>query len=82
MTSLITADSGLTAVDASGATGIAWLLIALPMLGAAVLLLGGRRTDRFGPLLATALSWGSFVVGLVVLLQLVGLATRGARAAR
>jgi NADH-quinone oxidoreductase subunit L len=72
VTSLITADGGLTAVDASGAAGVAWLLIALPMLGAAVLLLGGRRTDRFGPLLATGLSWGSFVVGLVVLLQLVG----------
>ena len=74
MPSLITADSGLTAVDASGAAGVAWLLVALPLVGAAVLLLGGRRTDRFGPLLATGLSWGSFVVGLVILLQLVGLA--------
>ena len=75
MTSLITEGSGLTAVDASGAAGFAWVLIALPLLGAAVLLLGGRRTDRFGPLFATAMSWGAFVVGLVVLLQLVGLAT-------
>lgn len=74
MTSLITEGSGLTAVDASGAAGFAWLLIALPLLGAAVLLLGGRRTDRFGPLLATGMSWGSFLVGVVVLLQLVGLA--------
>jgi NADH-quinone oxidoreductase subunit L len=65
----------LTAVDASGASGFAWVLIALPMLGAAVLLLGGRRTDRVAPLLATGLSWGSFVVGLIVLLQLVGLPT-------
>ena len=73
MHSLITADSGLAAADASGAAGVAWLLVALPLLGAAVLLLGGRRTDRFGPYLATGLSWGSFVVGLVVLLQLVGL---------
>ncbi|MFQ6172334.1 NADH-quinone oxidoreductase subunit L [Oryzobacter sp. R7] len=73
MTSLITADSGLAAVDATGAAGVAWLLVALPLLGSAVLLLGGRRTDRWGPLLATGLSWGSFVVGLVVLLQLVGL---------
>ena len=74
MTSLITEGSGLTAVDATGAAGFAWLLVALPLLGAAVLLLGGRRTDRFGPLLATGLSWGSFLVGVVVLLQLVGLA--------
>ena len=28
-----------------------WLLIALPLAGAAVLLLAGRRTDRWGHLL-------------------------------
>ncbi len=73
MTSLLAEDSALSAADASGASSVAWLLIALPLVGAAVLLLGGRRTDRFGPLLATGLSWGSFVVGLVVFLQLLGL---------
>ena len=50
--------------DASGASAYAWLLIALPLLGAAILLLGGRRTDKFGPLLGTGMSWASFVVGL------------------
>ena len=35
---------------ATGITAYAWLLVALPLLGAAVLLLGGRRTDTFGPL--------------------------------
>ena len=39
---------------ATGVTAYAWLLVALPLLGAAVLLLGGRRTDKFGPVLATA----------------------------
>ena len=57
---------------ASGITSVAWLLIALPLLGAAVLLLGGRRTNSFGPLLATALSWGSFLVGALVLIQMLG----------
>ncbi|MDQ3358658.1 MAG: NADH-quinone oxidoreductase subunit L, partial [Actinomycetota bacterium] len=52
---------------------MAWLLIALPLLGAAVLLLGGRATDRWGPLLATALSWGSFLVGAAIVLQLLGM---------
>ncbi|HET9020312.1 MAG TPA: NADH-quinone oxidoreductase subunit L [Ornithinibacter sp.] len=75
MTSLLTEGGGLAAADASGASAVAWLLIALPLLGAALLLLGGRRTDRFGPLLATGLSWGSFVVGLVILVQLMGLAS-------
>ena len=49
MTSLF---SEVAELDASGASAYAWLLIALPLLGAAILLLGGRRTDRFGPLLA------------------------------
>ncbi|USQ77959.1 NADH-quinone oxidoreductase subunit L [Ornithinimicrobium cryptoxanthini] len=52
---------------------MAWLLIALPLLGAGLLLLGGRATDKFGPLLATLLSWGSFVVGALIVLQLTGL---------
>src|SRR6478735_2797014 len=57
---------------ATGVTAYAWLLVALPLLGAAVLLLGGRRTDRFGPVLATALSWGAFVVGALVFLAMLG----------
>ncbi|MGL5817336.1 MAG: NADH-quinone oxidoreductase subunit L [Phycicoccus sp.] len=73
MTSLLASDGGLTATDATGAASLAWLLVALPLAGAAVLLLGGRRTDRFGPALATALSWASFAVGVLVLVQLVGL---------
>jgi len=68
---LVTEGSGAPA-QATGVTAYAWLLVALPVAGAAVLLVGGRRTDGFGPLLATLLSWGSFVVGLVVLLSMVG----------
>ncbi len=62
----------MTTLTATGATSYAWLLVALPALGAAVLLLGGKRTDKFGPLLATALSWASFVVGLLVVIAMVG----------
>jgi len=39
-------------------------LIALPLLGATILLLAGRRSDKWGHLLATALSASSFGVGL------------------
>src|SRR6478736_8242750 len=70
----MTEGGSIVAADASGASAYAWLLIALPLLGAAILLLGGRRTDRFGALLGTGMSWASFLVGLVVMLQLVGLA--------
>lgn len=39
-------------------------LIALPLAGAAILLLAGRRSDKWGHLLATGLSASSFFVGL------------------
>jgi len=51
---------------ASGVTSLAWLLVALPLLGCAILLFGGRRTNRFGPRLATGLSWASFALGAVI----------------
>jgi NADH-quinone oxidoreductase subunit L len=60
------------AAAATGITAYAWLLIVSPALGALVLLVGGKRTDRFGPVLAVCLSWASFVVGLLIVLQMVG----------
>ncbi|MGI8717113.1 MAG: proton-conducting transporter membrane subunit, partial [Lapillicoccus sp.] len=65
-------DAPAAAAAATGVAASAWLLVVLPMLGAAVLLVGGRRTDRWGPLFATAMSWASFLVGLVVLLGMLG----------
>ncbi len=59
------------AVAAEGVVASSWLLVALPLAGAFVLLLGGRRTDRWGHWLAVALSWGSFVLGAAVFLTLV-----------
>ena len=52
--------------DASGVFSVAWLLLAFPVLGATVLLLGGRRTDRVGHLVGTAASVLSFVVAVVL----------------
>ncbi|MDN5794642.1 MAG: NADH-quinone oxidoreductase subunit L [Intrasporangium sp.] len=57
---------------ATGFASYAWLLIAFPLLGTAVLLLGGRRTDRWGPVAATLLSWASFVVGLILFFVMFG----------
>ena len=59
--------------DATGVFELTWLLVALPLLGATVLLLGGRRTNSFGPALATLLVGGSFVVGFVMFLEMLGL---------
>ncbi|WP_055479323.1 NADH-quinone oxidoreductase subunit L [Sphaerimonospora mesophila] len=49
-------------------------MIALPLVGAAVLLLGGRRTDKFGHLLGVLMAVASFVVGALVFVQLLGFA--------
>ncbi|MFJ3337412.1 NADH-quinone oxidoreductase subunit L [Streptomyces sp. NPDC086766] len=48
------------------------LLIAAPLLGAAVLLVGGRRLDAVGHWLGTLLSAASFVIGLVLFADLLG----------
>ena len=64
--------SAEAAQPASGVTSLAWLLVALPLLGCAILLFGGRRTNRFGPLLATGLSWASFALGAATFLAMLG----------
>ncbi|MEU8200728.1 NADH-quinone oxidoreductase subunit L [Streptosporangium sp. NPDC049046] len=48
-------------------------MIALPLLGAAVLLLGGRRTDRWGHLLGVAMSLAAFVVAVAAFVEILGL---------
>ncbi|MEV7686603.1 NADH-quinone oxidoreductase subunit L [Streptomyces bungoensis] len=48
------------------------LLIAAPLLGAAVLLVGGRRLDAVGHWIGTLLSAASFVIGLVLFADLLG----------
>ncbi|WP_460818167.1 NADH-quinone oxidoreductase subunit L [Nocardioides korecus] len=48
------------------------LVIALPALGALVLLLAGRRSDRWGHLLGTAAVVGSFVCSVVLFVGLLG----------
>ncbi|EYT84599.1 MULTISPECIES: NADH-quinone oxidoreductase subunit L [unclassified Streptomyces] len=48
------------------------LLIAAPLLGAAVLLVGGRRLDAVGHWIGTLLAGASFVIGLVLFADLLG----------
>src|SRR6478609_11712005 len=47
-----------------------YLLILIPAASAAVLLLGGRRTDSWGHLLGTAAPWASFVIGVIAFVKL------------
>ena len=67
--------------QATGALSTAaWLLIALPLFGAAVLLLGGKRTNRWGHLLGCATVALSFVLALVVFFALKGKAMESRQA--
>jgi NADH-quinone oxidoreductase subunit L len=51
-------------------THLIWLLIALPAAGAAILLLGGRRTDPWGHVLGCLTALASFGVGVTLLSEL------------
>ncbi|MFI7529644.1 NADH-quinone oxidoreductase subunit L [Nocardia salmonicida] len=53
-------------------TATLWLLPALPLAGAIVLLLFGRLTDRFGPYLATAAALASFAIAVVAFVDMLG----------
>src|SRR5690606_170446 len=57
---------------ATGLLGHLWLLVAVPAASAAVLLLAGRRADRWGHLLGCASVGVSFVLGLAMFFQLIG----------
>src|SRR5215469_6539495 len=60
----------MTTLAATGALRFSWLLLAFPVFGAAVLLLGGRRTDKWGHLLGCAMSLASFVYGVIAFFTL------------
>jgi len=58
--------------EATGVFSYLWLLVALPLLGATVLLLGGRRTDRWGPYFAVLMVVLPAAYGIALLVGLLG----------
>jgi len=62
----------MTTLAATGVQHAAWLMLAFPVLGSAVLLLGGRRTDRWGHLLGVAAPLAAFGYGLACFAALLG----------
>jgi len=60
----------MTTLAASGVLRASWLLLAFPVFGAVVLLIGGRRTDRWGHLLGCAMSLAAFVYGVIAFFTL------------
>src|SRR5215813_7951925 len=65
-----------TTVPATGALKLSWLLLVFPLFAAAVLLTGGRRTDRWGPLLGVAMPVAAFVYGVIAFFSLLGASHR------
>jgi NADH-quinone oxidoreductase subunit L len=59
-------------VAASGLASLAWLLLALPAFGAAVLLLVGKRADKWGHLLGSATIIAAFGYGLALFFSTLG----------
>ncbi len=66
------AAEAITPAAASGVFTLTWLLVGLPLLGAAILLLAGRRSNAWGHWLGVLASVSSFVVAVVLFLGLLG----------
>ena len=62
----------MTTLAATGVLRASWLLLAFPVFGAAVLLIGGRRTDKWGHLLGVAMPLASFAYGVIAFFTLLG----------
>ena len=67
----------VTPVPATGFFTLAWLLIAIPLASATVLLLVGKAGDRWGHLLGTVAPLASFAIGVCYFVQLLGVDSEG-----
>ncbi len=72
-----TAESTLEAAAASGLFNYAWLLIAIPLVSATILLVMGRRADRWGHVLGTLAPLASFALGVALFLEMSSLPEDG-----
>jgi NADH-quinone oxidoreductase subunit L len=62
----------MTSLTAVGVQRAAWLLLAFPVAGAAILLLGGKRTNSWGHLVGVAMPVASFVYGVIAFAAMLG----------
>ncbi|MGH3611824.1 MAG: proton-conducting transporter membrane subunit, partial [Pseudonocardia sp.] len=59
--------------NATGVASLAWLLFILPAFGALVLLVAGRRADRWGHWLGVATVFAAFALGLAIFFETIAL---------
>jgi NADH-quinone oxidoreductase subunit L len=62
--------SVMTSVPAIGIQRAAWLVVALPLAGAVVLLVGGKRTNSWGHLLGAAMPVAAFAYGVAAFIAM------------
>src|SRR6202046_5344883 len=62
----------MTTVSAIGAQRAAWLLLAFPVAGAVILLLGGKRSNSWGHLVGVAMPIAAFVYGVIAFVTMLG----------
>jgi len=70
--SAVTPAVALTSLHATGIQDAAGLLLAFPLIGAVVLLLGGKRTNSWGHLLGVAMPVASFIYAVLAFAQMLG----------
>lgn len=64
--------AALTYGAPTGMAGSAWLMIAIPFLSSMILLVLGRRCDKWGHWLGMVAPWASFIVGVLILIEMFG----------
>ena len=69
----LSAEANQTLAVATGAFELIWLLIAFPLFGAAVLILGGNRTNTWGPILGVFMPISSLVLSLYLWAEMLAL---------
>ncbi len=62
----------MSTLAAAGSQRAAWLLLAFPLAGAAILLLGGKRTNKWGHLLGATMPVAAFAYGVVAFFTMLG----------
>jgi NADH-quinone oxidoreductase subunit L len=62
----------MTALQTVGVQRAAWLLLAFPLAGAAILLLGGKRANAWGHLVGVAMPVAAFCYGAVAFIAMLG----------
>lgn len=70
---LAASDSVVAATEATGAASLVWLCVLVPLLSAGFLLIAGDKAKTWGHWLGVCASAFSFVVGLIIFIQMLGL---------